>query len=467
MNPRVTMILAVVVAAIAAYIFAVDRPQAQRAEQAKHLIQFQKSEITGVSLMTSKGTVALARRDATHWDITQPYSTPAASFSVSDLLDAVTGIVPQRTLGAVGQDAAAYGLNAPDVKMTLRATGGKTVTVELGKASPVGTAIYARLDPGAVYLLDAAVKDSLSKSAADLRQKTLADFANADVQQVRIASADSTLVVDRTGPDRWRIEGAGAPHAHPAWPADDFKVTDMFFPLTTSEAKRFHDGVTDLRPYGLDHPAVTMDLALKGHPEPLRILVAPGGKVAYGMIAGAHTVLELDPTIVGKVAPAAITLLSTRVLPYNPADLTTFTWRRNGQSLEVHRQGPGFTGGRLSDQDVSDMFSAMNLLDADSVRAVAASPQAAPAFEIRTDGGTDARFAVRFYPQPKGGWLVTDQALGLEYVVAANALDALPTSIKTFLGLPAQPGAPSSGGHGPAVTHPGATPPPAGTPHKP
>ncbi|HYM68988.1 MAG TPA: DUF4340 domain-containing protein [bacterium] len=467
MNPRVTMILAVVVAAIAAYIFAVDRPQAQRAEQAKHLVQLRKSDITGVSLVTSKGAVELARRDATHWDITRPYGTPAASFSVNDLLDAVTGIVPQRTLGGVGQDAAAYGLNAPDVKMTLRATGGKTATVELGKASPVGTAIYARLDSGTVYLVDGAVKDSLSKSAADLRQKTLADFANADVQQVRIASSDTTLVVDRTGPDRWRIEGAGAPRARPAWPADDFKVTDLFFPLTTSEAKRFHDGVTDLGPYGLDHPAVAMDLTLKGRPEPLRILVAPGGKVAYGMVAGAHTVFELDPSIVGKVAPASISLVSTRVLPYNPADLTAFTWRRNGQSLEIHRQGPGFTGGRLSDRDVSDMFSAMNLLDADSVRALTSPPQGAPAFEIRTDGGTDARFAVAFHAQPKGGWIVTDQALGLEYVVAANALDALPKSIKTFLGLPAQAGAPSSGGHGPAVTRPGATPPPPGTPHKP
>ncbi len=459
MNPRVTIVLAVLVAAVAGYIFAVDRPQAQRAEEAKHLVQLQKADITGVSLTSSKGTVDLQRTDATHWQITRPFDAPAASFAVGDLLDAVTGIVPQRTLAGAGDDAKAYGFNAPSLTLALRASGGRSVTVVFGKADPVGSAMYARLASGqTVYLVDSSLKDSLSKTGADLRQKTLADFANADVQQVRITAPDRTLVVDRTGPDRWRIEGAPAPHARPAWPADDFKVTDMFFPLTTSEAKRFHDGVTDLALYGLDHPAVTMDLTMKGRTEPLRIIAAQRGKVAYGMVAGAHTVLELDPSIVGKLTPTPIALVSTRILPYDPQNLVAFTWRRNGQTLQVRRQGPGFTGSHLSDQDVSDMFSAMNLLDADKVQELGAAPGGAPAFEIQTDGGEGARYVVQFYTQPRGGWLVTDRALGLQYVLASNALDALPKSIKGFLGVPA-PAAPAPTGRTPK-------PKPA-APHKP
>jgi hypothetical protein len=459
-NPRVTIVLAVLVAAVAGYIFAVDRPQAQRAEEAKHLVQLQKADITGLSVTSSKGTVDLERTDATHWQIIRPFDAPAASFAVGDLLDAVTGIVPQRTL-AGGGDAAAYGFNAPSLTLALRASGGRSVTVVFGKADPVGSAMYARLASGkAVYLVDSSLKDALSKSGADLRQKTLADFANADVQQVRITAPGRTLVVDRTGPDRWRIEGAPAPHARPAWPADDFKVTDMFFPLTTSEAKRFHDGVTDLAPYGLDHPAVTMDLTMKGRTEPLRIIATQRGKIAYGMVAGAHTVLDLDPSIVGKLTPAPIALVSTRILPYDPQNLVAFTWRRNGQTLQVRRQGPGFTGSHLSDQDVSDMFSAMNLLDADKVQELGSAPAGAPAFEIQTDGGESARYTVQFYAQPNGGWIVTDRALGLQYVLASNALDALPKSIKAFLGLPAPAAA------APAGTSRTSKPKPA-APHKP
>jgi hypothetical protein len=445
MSPRVTIALAVVVALVAAYIFAVDRPMAQRAEEARHLIRFSKAEITGVTLASAKGQLELSRVDATHWQLTRPVRTPAASFSVSDLLDTVTGLEAQRTIRRVGSNLAAYGLDRPVARITLRATGGRTATLEVGKASPVGTGLYAQVVPGsAIYLVDSSIKDALTKSATDLRQKTLADFSDADVQKVRIVSSKETLVVDRLGPDRWRIEGT------PAWPADDFKVTDLFFPLTTSEAKVFHDGVTDPAVYGLDHPAVTMDLTMKGRSEPLRVLLTTRGKVAYGMVAGAHTVLELDPSVVTKLTPDPIALVSERVVPYNAPHLTALAWRRNGRTLQVRRQGPGFTGGGLSDKDISDMFSSMNILDADKVERLGTVPPGSPAFEIRTDGAEDAAFLVAFYREPKGGWLAIDRALGLQYRLSANALDGFPQSIKAFLGVA-------------KVTRPAASPKPKGS----
>jgi len=443
-TPRATLILAGLVVVIAAYIFAVDRPQAQRAELASHLVQLKRADITGITITTANQTVELSRTDPTHWQITRPIQTPAASLSVSDFLDAVTGIVPQRTLSGA-TDLAAYGLDRPTVRVTLRTSGGRSVTVELGKPSPVGNALYAKLDPGtSLYVVDSTAKDGLTKTAADLRQKTLADFANADVQQVRITSPTESLVVDRTGPDRWRIEGSRP------WPADDFKVTDLFFPLTTSDGKVFHDGVTDLAPYGLDHPDVTLDLTMKGRPEPLRMLFAKGPKVTYAMVAGGRTVMELDADLDGRMTPAPISLVSTHVLPYNPQDLTVFTWRRNGKTLEVRRQGPGFTGSDLSDQNVSDMFSSVNLMDADRVQALTSSFAAAPAFEVQTDGGADARFTVQFYKQ-YNGWVAVNRALGLQYTLAAGVLDSFPQPIKDFLGLQ-----PPAGSAAPA-TRPGST----------
>lgn len=430
MSPRVTLGLAVIVALVAAYIFAVDRPQAQRAEEARHLIQLSKADITGITLASAKGTVELTRRDATHWGVTRPVQAPAAAFVVADLLDAVTGLIPQRTVQQAASDLPAYGLVKPAATITLRTPAGRTVTLEIGNSSPVATALYARVVPGsAIYLVDSSIKDSLSKSATDLRQKTLADFANADVQQVRIESPKGTLAVDRLGPDRWRLEGA-----HP-WPADDFKVSDLFFPLTTSEAKVFHDGVTDPAQYGLDHPAVTITLVIKSRKEPLRALLVLRGKVVDGMVAGTQNVLELDPSIQAKLTPDPLSLVSQRVLPYNAPDLTAVVWRRGGQTLEVRRQGPGFTGGGLADRDVSDMFSSINILDADKVKALGSTPSSAPTFEIQTDGAEDARFTVAFYRQPDGRWRAVDRALGLEYQLSANALDGFPQPVKSFLGL--------------------------------
>lgn len=461
MNSRVTLALAVAVVLVGAYIAVVDRPQAQRAEEARHLVHVTKASIVEVTLESPKGTADLARSGEA-WVITRPFAAPAGRYAVSDLLDAVLAIVPQRTVADKTSDWAAYGLAHPGTRITLRAADGKTVAIELGTSSPVSTGIYARTVPGdAVYLIDSSTKDTLTKSPSDVRQKTLADFSNADVQDVRITSASGTLAVDRTGAERWRLAGP-----HP-WPADDFKVTDMFFPITTSDAKAFHDGARDLAPYGLDHPAVTVDLTLKNRSTPLRLLFASKGKVTYAMVAGAPTVLELDAGLAARLTPAPISLVSKRVLPYNAPNLTAVTWSRRAggtaapvsaesagwTSLAVRRQGPGFSGGGLSDSQITDMFSSLNLLEADTVEPLAAAPAGGPAFRIQTDGGQDAQFNVVVYRR-SGGWLALNQALGLQYRLPANAFDSFPAPITAFLGITKAAPATSAPRHAPATVTP-------------
>ncbi|MHB8732344.1 MAG: DUF4340 domain-containing protein [bacterium] len=431
MSPRITLALAIVVALVGGYILVVDRPQAQRAEEARHLLHLSKASITQITLRSGKNTTELVRTDATHWMVTRPFAAPASTYAVSDLLDGALAIVPQRTVADKTTDWAAYGLAAPDTELTLHTQDGRTAAVEVGKTSPVSTGLYARAVPGdAVYLIDASVHDTLAKTAADLRQKTLADFSNADVQHVRVASASGTLVVDRLGSDRWRLAGA-----HP-WPADDFKVTDLFFPITTSDAKVFHDGVRDLASYGLDHPAVTVEVGLKSRSTPLRLFFASKGKVTYAMVAGASTVLELDAGLAKRLTPAPISLVSKRLLPYNAPNLTSVTWNRGEQVLQVRRQGPGFSGGGLSDSQITDMFSSINILEADTVAPLAATPPGTPAFAVRTDGGEGAQFRVMVYHRPGGAWLATNPALGLQYGLPSNAFDGFPKAITVFLGIP-------------------------------
>ena len=129
MSPRTTISLAVILALVVGYIYVVDRPQAQRAEHAKRLIQLSSADITTIALVSSKGEVGLSRRDAAHWDVTRPVHVPAASFAVNSLLDTVTGVVPQRTLGSAG-NLVEFGLDKPAAQITLGTSRGQTVTIE-------------------------------------------------------------------------------------------------------------------------------------------------------------------------------------------------------------------------------------------------------------------------------------------------------------------------------------------------
>jgi len=160
----------------------------------------------------------------------------------------------------------------------------------------------------------------------------------------------------------------------------------------------------------------------------------------------------MDAGLVGRLTPAPITLVSRRVLPYNAPNLTAVTWSRPGPgapknappsgelsgwtTLQVRRQGPGFSGGGLPDSQITEMFSSINLLEADAVERLAAAPPAAgPAFAIQTDGGEGAQFRVLVYRRPGGGWLATDPALGLQYRLPSNAFDGFPKGITGFLGI--------------------------------
>jgi hypothetical protein len=112
------------------------------------------------------------------------------------------------------------------------------------------------------------------------------------------------------------------------------------------------------------------------------------------------------------------------------------TWSHDEQVLQIRRQGPGFSGGGLSDSQITDMFSSINILEGDTVEALAAAPAGTPAFAIRTDGGEGAQFRVVVYRRPGGAWLATNAALGLQYALPSNAFDGFPKAITAFLGLP-------------------------------
>jgi hypothetical protein len=183
--------------------------------------------------------------------------------------------------------------------------------------------------------------------------------------------------------------------------------------------------------------------------------------VTYATLVGTQTVLELDASVQGKLTVEPMSLVSRRILPYNPQNLTSFVWRRAGQVFELRRQGPGFTGAGLAESDISNMFSVVNLMDADQVELLTGPPAGTPAFEIQTDGASDAKFLVQLYRDPKGGWTATSSALALRYHLPANAFDSLPAKIKTFLALP-QPAAQPQ-----PAPQPGKPVPPAGTPSKP
>jgi hypothetical protein len=109
-------------------------------------------------------------------------------------------------------------------------------------------------------------------------------FDSASVAQVSLTQKGAAPVTLAKGSgDRWQIT------APQVYPADQDAVSGLLASLSDLNADRVvEDKASDLKPYGLDDPSVTLDVSLKDGKEQKLLLGddTPAGGDAYAMLAG-------------------------------------------------------------------------------------------------------------------------------------------------------------------------------------
>jgi len=145
--------------------------------RAKRLLDVSTWEVNGFDVVTPQGKRAFARRsekgedgfDTQKWSETEPEARELATTSVQDALFQLGGIDAEAFVDTPGAPAA-YGLDAPVFKLTLRREGDNKPEqwVELGRKEG---AVFARRSGDAVLLkLDATKAEALVKAFAELGQ---------------------------------------------------------------------------------------------------------------------------------------------------------------------------------------------------------------------------------------------------------------------------------------------------------
>jgi Domain of unknown function (DUF4340) len=224
----------------------------------KVVVRYQYDKANRVELQSERGRVVI-EKDGTGWKITAPDALKADSGAVNALLWSV------RDLRAVGFFADAPSeiprfLAKPEATVKIWEEGAKEPTVLLvapSRESRGGkpAAVAAVQGQGPVMLVDGKAIQDLSKTEADLRDKSLFPaFEVSDVKRARIAAAGKPLVVEKSGED-WKVVEPSRGAAKAA------KVTDLLFTL---KSLRWKDIVSaagdDAARYGLDRPEMEVSL---------------------------------------------------------------------------------------------------------------------------------------------------------------------------------------------------------------
>lgn len=449
-----TVLFAVVLAGLAAYVYWVELPaersKAREEARAARLVTFSREDVTALSLASRTADVSLVRGEDGRWTITAPVRADADQSAVRALLRALELGTVERVIDAEPADLEPFGLEQPSVVVTVRA-GAQEERILLGDSGPITSTLYAmRGSAGRVLLTSLAPKDFLNTTLRSLRRKQVLVFDRGKIERLRLTDPPTEYVLYRrgrgahAGMDRWEIR-------YPIEaPADDTEVAKLLLKLDALEAVDFIDPGPeyDALAARLGAPRLKITLYAGGKGRGLALYEPPadGGQV-YARTTDPGPIYRVNPFVVPELSKDLFALRDKRLLGIEPEDVAILEVRTRTERYVLLNQSGDWM---LEDQprvplkrDVVQLFvNRVTTLPAEIQvlkRAGALAPYglASPAADFRVTS-TRGR-ASRLILGKKEGGLVYTKGGGLPGIYQARSLilDQIPAKRELLATEPA------------------------------
>ena len=349
---RTALIFLILAIGLGAYAYFVERPARERESGKGTLLTLDSEAVEEIALAYPGNEIRLTKGPDTHWRIAAPIEADADQFVVKNLVDAISKAELTRTIEEPSQDAALYGLDVPTVTIRLRlADGTKPPALLVGKQTPIGFKAYVQKegDPN-VYLTTGSFHSGVKKEVKDLRNKTVVDFVDNEVETITLARKGAgPLVLRKTG-DAWRITD---PSEHAA---DDAEVRSFFSSLRGLRAQDFIDAQSDaLGKYGLDDPRLRVTLSIGKDGAQKSVLLgseAPGPqKHIYAKRAESATIYLVGDWVFKSLDKDANAFRDRTVLGFERDEATQITVTpKDGDPFTLERAQSGLWAVKGSDK---------------------------------------------------------------------------------------------------------------------
>lgn len=239
--------------------------------RSKKALALDVDKICSMEITCSGDKVALGRREAyDDWQLTTPPGVPTNDWECDRLLNAIKDLEIKEWTEEKTDDVAKYGLDAPQLRITLtqREEGGETPQAEksarLTHTLLIGKKVEGKEDRH--YAKNAAESPILEVDAKEItevatrgylafRDRSVFDFSKDDVEKVTIEREGKSWVCERDAKDRdkWNFASPSSGEA------DGDVVDGILSKLYRLEAKKFVAAeVSDLDQYGLASPEITV-----------------------------------------------------------------------------------------------------------------------------------------------------------------------------------------------------------------
>src|SRR3972149_3031615 len=283
MKFRTTIILVIIAAIGAAYIFLYDRKQYRTEEwvqrQQMVLPDYKIDQINKIELKNGKGSIVLESTDNVRWRMLQPLQLRADKAEIKDILSQFEFL---RKIGAIREDETAsfslkdYGLDKPQIAVNLWLK--KSVilkgteetkdveskyTINIGDRLAAGQdTVYINIE-GSKDVLVVAAKflEKIDKNINDLRNKWAFEYDIDAVERIRIKSGSKEPIVCSRADQHWWVTQPVSDRG------DAERIKDILNELKNlkiAKADFVSDSDEDVVKHGLDNPRLTISVGSTG-----------------------------------------------------------------------------------------------------------------------------------------------------------------------------------------------------------
>ena len=311
----------------------------------KTVLALDQNQVKRLEAHHGEQLIAVESEGDKGWKLVAPLEAKADKSKVHDLISAINGAKVKDFLEEAPQDLAKYGLNPPRWRLTFFIGDDRAEkTLLLGDEDTAKGGVNAKRGAmDAVFLVETKLLEKLPKEAADWRDRALMAFKRDEVERVEIRDGDSIVqmaCVENCGKipdDRWQLKQPLETRA------DAVKVRTLLRNLEELKAKTFiTESTTDLRPYGLDHPAAQIQIWLKEKATPLTLLL--GGEDAdksgrYLKFPERPAVYIIEQKDYGDIVKTAPELRDLKLLAFKARDVRKLEITQPDGSVVLEGEG--------------------------------------------------------------------------------------------------------------------------------
>lgn len=330
-----TLVLLLLALGFGGYLYFVDskRPVTD-ANAKKKVFSYESDKITQIEMKSRTETTVL-RKNGDNWSIVQPAQADADRASVNDVVTNVANLEEERVVDENAPDLKPYGLAEPRVDLTFNVEGEKQPRrILFGDKNPTGMGTYAKLpDNNRVFLVSTAVDTMLGKSAFDFRDKTALKFEQDKVTFVELASGSQSIRLEKSGEEWKLVKPVQAP-------ADYISVNGLVGQLQSAQMTTLKDrpeDVKDLKPYGLDKPAVVATIGMGSAAAKFELGGAAEGGAYWARDPSKPAVFSVSSNLADELKKKADDFRRKEVFEFRPFNTTRFEILRGNQTRAFER----------------------------------------------------------------------------------------------------------------------------------